>query len=157
MSTNKHDNRKRTHYIYQLLRDADASPDKAGKIGCTQSVQKRMNQHFRGTKQEGVEWKILKVLPNTTRKQAEQVELQIQEEYNVVDGYNNMEGENNPNYGKKHSQDSIIKMKQAQSEWNKAHRWYNNGSKNLFCIPGEQPEGYNRGRIMKRNDKGMFL
>jgi len=69
-------------------------------------------------------------------------------------------GENNPMYGQKHSQETLDKMSKAlkgkfAGENNpmygksatKGMKWYNNGKESGRFVEGEQPEGYEKGRL----------
>ena len=56
-------------------------------------------------------------------------------------------GENNPMYGKKHSDESKKKMSRAANIRNTGKHWYNNSKENKFCI--DCPPGFVPGRLIK--------
>lgn len=61
-------------------------------------------------------------------------------------------GEKNPMYGKRHRTVSIelmrtCKVKEKHPQW--GTHWYNDGADTIKCRPGDEPQGYVRGRIME--------
>jgi len=147
-----------TFFIYRLLRDGQNYP--AGKIGLTTDLDNRMRHAIavkKSERVEGVDFEVLCVLENVTKAEALDAEHFYQTVFNVVDkGPRNRQGAANPMFGKKHPNASEV-LRKAQAEWNRARRWFNNGTENRFCVPGQEPEGWVRGRLMKRNEKGQIV
>ena len=117
--------KKHTEETKKKMSDASKEKEKPWLVGAKRSEE---------TKEKIRQYNIGRILSEETRKK-------------ISENHHNISGENNPMYGKKHSPETIEKIKQKQKNREK-RVWINDGKKETCISINEKlPQGFSYGRI----------
>lgn len=120
----------------------------------TEETKKKMSETAKGKEKP---WLMGKKKSDEIREKIRQANigrvLSKETRKKISENHHNVSGENNPMYGKKHSEDTIEKIRQKQKNREK-RVWINDGKiENLILENNELPEGFNYGRISFKQKK----
>jgi len=123
---------------------------KVGMYGKTHSeeTKKKMSAASKGKEKP---WLIGRKITEETREKLRQINtgriLSEETRKKISENHHNISGENNPMFGKKHSSETIEKIKERAKNRPKRF-WINNGAEEkLISIDEQIPIGYNTGRV----------